>query len=179
MLERLFARYPLLGGLFGLLVASIAAGLLPAMWRDYQRYPDQPRRLDIAAAVELAGDDEWVTITGATVRCDDAVTEDDRVYTPLVGPGRIVIAYDKDLCRGGPPREVTGTIAPMSASLEQDINERGLTTRVGSRPPLALATYGGKDNERMGLIVLPILIALGLAMYPALLLQQRRASRRA
>jgi hypothetical protein len=76
---RFCIRYPLLGGIFGLLMAVMFGFLGFSSWQEMQTMPQEPLRLSLAeaiAAVEAAGEDRWVTINAVAWDCDNIVPTD-------------------------------------------------------------------------------------------------------
>ena len=89
-----FARYPRVGGIFGLVIALAFGYLGFTTWQELQTMPQEPLALSLAdatAAVRSSGQDQWVALDAVVWDCINIVQEGDRTSAIFTDQGRSVL----------------------------------------------------------------------------------------
>ena len=189
-LIHLFARFPVLGGLFGLLAAGLFgfAGLVH--WNELQDLPESPEVLSLSDAVHRvdSGEEVWVELEWVRWDCDNIVysgagsdAETDVIFTDEYGSILGVAEFSSRLtCEDLGGGTVDGMLRPMSGGFYKRIPKRGfdLTDYGNADVRLYLCTYCGRENSMLAVICGAIFVPLGLMMYPLCLSLRRHYQRR-
>ncbi|HLY29141.1 MAG TPA: hypothetical protein VKQ72_22540 [Aggregatilineales bacterium] len=178
-LIELFARFPKLGGLIGLLIAGAFGVLGVGSWQQLREMPDQPALLTLSDAAEQLHTHEqvWVQLSGVEWDCGNLVDE-----TLLDGSHRTeVIFWDQASavwgvalfsgqvrCRDLNSSKASGILTQMEAGFFDRLSQRGfdLTRYQGEKVRLNLCTFCGPANSTLGVVIGIIFVPIGLAMYP-------------
>ena len=180
----LFARYPLLGGVFGLVLASVFGYVGLAASRDLRAMPQEPRRLSLAqavAAMQSSGQDQWVAIDDVVWDCDNIVQEGDRTAVIFADEARSVLGLatftTRDLdCYGLELKDATGILRPLGDGEYAHLTSRGfdLSGYGSAAAKIALCTFCGRSNSSAFVVMAAIVVFLGLTMYPMSLWLQKQ-----
>lgn len=186
-LINLFASHPRLGGLFGLVIALLFGFLGISSWQDMQSMPQEPLRLSLAEAsalVRASGEDQWVTLEKVSWDCANIVQHDNRARAlfsdeseTVLGVATLSLPQGSHLtCASLSPYEVTGILSPMSQGTYDRLDDTGfsLSGYDDASVRVALCTFCGRGNSRIGVVLAVILVPLGLAMYPMSLYLRRQ-----
>lgn len=184
-LVNLFARYPRLGGLFGLAMAALFGYLGISSWQAMQTMPQEPQQLSLSeavAAIQSSGEDLWVSIDDGWWDCGNMVREGDRttvIFTDQTQSvlGLAVFSGSRDMtCDDLSGAPATGVLRILGEREVERLDDRGfdLAGYEGASARVGLCTFCGRGNS-LGLVILSAVLAvLGLAMYPMLLRLNRQ-----
>lgn len=192
LFTRLCTRYPLLGGIFGLVMAVMFGFLGFSSWQEMKTMPQEPLRLSPAeaiAAVEATGEDQWVTIEAVVWDCDNIVPMDSSraraLFTDEAGTVLGVATVSRPrgsdvICSDLGPYEINGVVRPLSQGEYDRLDDTGFDlTRYGNATQqVALCTLCGPGNAQILLILSAILVLGGLALYPMCLHLRREQQAR-
>jgi hypothetical protein len=186
---RLFARYPVLGGVFGLVIAVAFGFLGVSSWFDLQKMPDQPVAMTLEQAVSATGNTEediWVSLEKVNWDCRNVVYSDlgdNSMRTEVIFTnddrsifGVALFSDSKRMnCEDLSDVNVTGTLSRMGDGFYERMpargfdldNYRNVTTR------LNLCNFCGRGNSSLGVLCGAVMVPLGLLMYPLCLAMKR------
>jgi len=180
-----FARYPIAGGVFGLLAAAAFGFLGVSSWLDLQEMPETPEALTLPEAILRLdeADDIWVALEGAVWDCGNIVHTQvgsgDRTYAVFTDESRSVLGLatfsDRLTCAELGDSAAVGMLGPMSDGVYQRLPERGfdLSDYAEADTRLSLFTFCGRGNSTLGVILGAIFVPMGLLMYPLCLYLKR------
>lgn len=186
---RLFARFPMLGGLFGLIVTLGVGRIGLASWTELQTMPDTPPQVSLAQASHLvsSGGETWVDIERVRWDCQNTVysriggsLSTEVLFTDETGSILGVAKFGgAEQCTDLQPTRLKGILSPMSDRFYQRMPERGFHITPYSKATVRvhLCAYCGRNNSIGALICSMVLAPLGLLMYP-LSLALRRSYRK-
>jgi hypothetical protein len=184
----IFARFPKLGGLFGLIVATLFGILGVSSWQAYLNMPDTPKRISLAQAPSMleTEDEIWVEIDRVFWDCGNIVhTKSDTHYrTEIVFTdsarsilGLALFSKTKPLsCEDIQSQTASGTLRLMSDGVLKRMPERGfdLGGYHSFTSVVSLCTFCGRGNSLYLAIISVVMVPLGFIMYP-LSIRLRRA----
>lgn len=185
LITNFLTRFPLLGGVIGLVSAAMFGYLGVTSWQELQTMPEEPLRLSLAEAVAAvhSGQEPWVKIERLTWDCDNFVKEGDQfavIFTDeersLLGLATISTSRALNLtCSGLGSANVTGVLRLMGDGVYERLDDRGfdLSSYGGATAQVNLCTTCGPSNSRFGVILAAIMVPIGLLMYPLLLYLKR------
>jgi len=167
----LFARFPKVGGVFGLLAAAAFGFLGFSSWQDLQTMPEYPETLTLSEAILRLdeAEDIWVELERVEWDCDNIVGGDDVVFTDASRSVLGVAKYsDPVSCSNLADGAVVGVLRPMFDGVYERLPDRGfdLTDYADADTRLSLCTYCGRGNSKLGVIIGAIFVPLGLSLYP-------------
>ena len=174
----LFARFPKVGGVFGLLVAAAFGFLGFSSWQDLQTMPEVPETLTLSEVILKLeeAEDVWVELEWVEWDCDNIVSSgggsDDRTDVIFTDEshqilGRAIFS-SQVTCADLPDGAVEGVLRRMSEGVYERLPERGfdLADYADAETRLSLCTYCGRDNSMLAVILGAIFVPLGLSLYP-------------
>ncbi|MEZ4768313.1 MAG: hypothetical protein R2844_07795, partial [Caldilineales bacterium] len=158
-------------------------------WQAMQHMPQQPRSLSLAAAAEAIqteGEDLWVAISPVVWDCSNIVQEGDRTSAVFSDASRsafgvAVFSEARDLsCGDLDPVAATGVLRLMGEGEVARLDERGfdLARYSPAATPVALCTFCGRGNSRLGVILGAVMVVIGLSLYPLCLYENRKRARK-
>lgn len=157
----------------GAALAVVFAVMGVDAWRDYRAFGDAPQRTGLLGAIEASSRGrQWVSIEGATWRCDRVLQNVDGgvAFLPATAEdGSLVVArFDHAIrCDALASAPLTGIIEAMTPKGAADLRAAGLEV-ANDRP---LRTFNvcvscGRDNAQLGVLICACFVLLGLAAYP-------------
>lgn len=176
----LFARFPKLGGLFGL-ITSVGFGILGvSSWQSYQRMPETILQLTLDEAVTAvsSGEEIWVEISNVVWDCQNIIHTDmnqgfrtEIVFTDATNSilGKALFSEPNMLtCEEIEGRKAMGVLSLMSEGVFERMPERGfhLKNYEGAKVAVSLCEFCGPGNSYLGIICGAIMVPLGLCLYP-------------
>jgi len=174
----LFARFPKVGGVFGLLVAAAFGFLGFSSWQDLQTMPEVPETLTLSEAVLKLEETEdiWVELESVEWDCGNIISSgggsDDRTDVIFTDESHQVLGRasfsSRVTCAELADGTVEGVLRRMSGGVYERLPERGfdLTRYIDADVRLSLCTYCGRGNSMLGMILGVIFVPLGLSLYP-------------
>jgi hypothetical protein len=190
LLTKLLARFPKLGGLFGLLFALAFGYTGFASWEMMQRMPRTPERLSLSEAASRAssGEDLWVEIASVKWDCrnvvytrllDQRTTDTEVIFTDERAAvlGVALFRESRRLsCEDLPDTNVTGVLSRMGDTFYERMPKRGfdIAEYENAATRVRLCTFCGRPNS-VGLVILAVIfVPLGLSMYPICLAMRKQ-----
>lgn len=180
-LLQLFAQYPKLGGLFGLVAAVAFAYLGFVNWNEVQKMPEAPINVSVtqAAALVNSGESAWVILQHIQWDCENIVHSyvsrrsyrTEILFTDETNSvlGVALFSRSKRLsCAELTDTELTGVLSRIEDRFYERMPARGfnLTRYNGTTMRVHLCTFCGRDNSTLGVICGLVMAPLGLSMYP-------------
>lgn len=166
----LAVQYPAVMGVMGLVLAVAMVPLFLQAVRDYRTYAPGPSSMPFDAAKQSAesGNSPWVTLTDVSWDCRAQLQDGKVVLLRSRGGRMFVVEFAKGhSCESEAASPLRGVLEVASERRRGYLVEReGLRVDPRDEPLLLLCTYCGGDNARMGLIMGPSLMLLGLLLYP-------------
>jgi hypothetical protein len=185
-LIEVLARFPKLGGAFGLL-AAVAFGFLGiTSWHELQEMPETPEQLTLSAAIArvTSGEEIWVEVEQVEWDCQNIVysgsgsdTDTEIVFTDEPRSVLGVAQFERRLTYEEIAENPTvGVLRSMSDGFYERLPNRGfdLTEYENVDARLYLCTYCGRGNSTLGVICGVVLVPLGLLMYPLCLIMRKQ-----
>lgn len=185
-LIQLFARFPKLGGVLGLLVAGAFGFLGIVNWNELQTMPERPESLSLSDAIHRvnAEEDIWVEIEWVEWDCSNIVysgtgsdAETEVIFTNESHSILGVAEFSRRLtCEDIVGSKAVGVLRPMTEGFYERLPKRGFDLadygkNVDTR--LFLCTYCGRGNSLLGVICATVFVPLGLLMYPLCLISRK------
>ncbi|MGD9406109.1 MAG: hypothetical protein PVH95_13265 [Anaerolineae bacterium] len=174
----LFARFPKVGGVFGLLVAAAFGFLGFSNWQDLQTMPEVPETLTLSEAVLRLeeAEDIWVELESVEWDCDNIVSSgggsDARTNAIFTDEPHSVLGLatfsSRVSCAELPDGAVEGVLRRMSEGVYERLPGRGfdLAEYADANTRLSLCTFCGRGNSMLGVILGAIFVPPGLSLYP-------------
>ena len=143
-------------------------------WQEMQTMPQEPLRLSLVeaiAAVEAAGEDRWVTIECRRLglrqhRPDPDSSRARALFSDeagtVLGVATVSRSRGRDVtCSDLGPTEVTGVLRPLSQGEYDRLDDTGFDlARYGNATQqIALCTYCGPGNSKVGVILSAVMVA--------------------
>ena len=186
---KLFIASPWIAGVFGLAVALLFGYFGVSSWQAMQRMPEQPQSLSLTAAaqaVKAEGEDQWVSIGPLIWDCSNIVQEGDRTSAVFSDASRSAIGVavfsgTRDLsCGDLDPVAATGVLRLMGEGEVARLDDRGfdLARFSPDATRVALCTFCGRGNSRLGVVLSAVMVVIGLSLYPLCLYENRRRARK-
>jgi len=137
-------------------------------------------------AVAAVGEREpWVQLTDARWLCDMPIRplRSGASFIALTDPDRrhlIIADFEGEVSCGQVQASLAvGTLGNMRSRMLTRLQEHGLRLPEAKTRVLHLCTYCGAGNSRTGVIVCSLLVAIGLGLFPLVLLLRRQAEKEA
>jgi hypothetical protein len=189
-LIQLFARFPKLGGVFGLLAAGAFgfAGILN--WNELQTMPQRPEALSLSDAIHRVNTEEdiWVEIEWVEWDCSNIVysgagsdADAEVIFTNEAHSVLGVAKFsNRQTCEDLAEGTAVGVLRRMSESFYERLPQRGfdLAGYVNVDSRVHLCTYCGRGNSMLGVICSATFVPLGLMMYPLCLSLRKHYQRK-
>jgi predicted outer membrane lipoprotein len=186
----LFARFPWLGGVFGLLLAAAFGFLGVSSWHDLQTMPERPEVLTLAdAALRVnAGEFLWVELEDIEWDCSNIVQSgggsEARTEVVFTDESHNVLGVatfsDRLACEDIVAGTAAGILRRMSDGVYERLSPRGfdLAGYADVEARVSLCAFCGRRNSLLGVILAAIFVPIGLLMYPLCLYMRKDARKK-
>ena len=182
----LFANFPKLAGVLGLLISLLFGSLGIHWWTEYQTFPDSPENILLSKLPPkiLGGKSYWVSISDAKVDCASLIyntfTKNSEVnYVDDKRSMVIMATYaNKPSCAEIEKPPLVGTIEQITEKRYTFLSSNNPTWQAYRREQIFnFCAYCGRPNSLIGVVVSIVLTTLGLSYHPVCVWSQKRTER--